>query len=202
MGSVGRHSYLRPRNRHGGVIVLSDLIDDEFAPEFGAVEDYLLAVLRPLEAEVPDLRVVAYIEADDAFSEHQNHILARRVPGAFANASFGSNEERFVQRGMIRIETFTNDGQDGNGDLRGSKLQEICRRRLLTVYRKQVVVPGVGHLCELRNSSPAHRTSDWQSSTGVVQYANLPHNMHRYETTYGIIMRPASNPVDPLAIFQ
>lgn len=167
-------------------------------PTFGPVENLICALLKPVEQFVPGLRISPWIENYEAF--HTPYVVVRKESGAFASDVFGDPDSTYLQRAVIHIETFTDDP---DGDQKGAWLQEILRVRLRTCWKKSIVVPGLGHIGRVRISSPPHRATDWATSTGVVQYANLPKNMHRYEATYGILVRPPLGfKPDPTEFFQ
>lgn len=174
---------------------LDDLLGGD--PTFAPVEDLVVALLKPVEQFVPGLRISPWIENYSGY--HLPYVVVRREAGAFASDVFGDPDTTFVQRAVIHIETFT---ADPDGDRKGAWLQEILRVRLRTCWKKGIVVPGLGHIGRVRVSSPPHRATDWATSTGVVQYANLPKNTHRYEATYGLITRPPLDvQPDPLQLF-
>lgn len=174
---------------------LSDLLDDHL-PAFAPIEDLMLAIFRPLEDEIPGLVVCTKIPANASLPL----IMVRREPGAFSSDSFGNaRDSRFLDRAVVKVDTFVG-GIDADAD--SALLQDIIRRRFFTVLKRQTTYPGMGHLVYLKLSAPAHSTSDWATSTGVVQYASLPKGWKRYESTYGLIVKPDFNssrdPLDPI----
>lgn len=174
-------------------MALIDLLEGQ---QFGPVEDLLLELLWPLEDEIPGLMIRSLIPDDVTCP----FVLVRREPGAYSSASFGlAGDDRFIERAVVKINTFT---QDPDGDARGALLQDVIRRRLQACWWRQIVVPGLGAIARIQTSAPAQRVSDWATSTGVVQYANLPQNSHRYEATFGLAIRPSRTSRDPLALFE
>lgn len=172
-------------------MALSDIAS---VPQFSPLEDLILALLRPLEDEIPGLKVRTMYEENVTTP----FILVRRISGAYASSQFGKGEERFVQRAVLAVQVIT---EDPNGDEKGAVLSELIRRVLTTAWLHQVVVPGAGSIATLVTLNPPHRASDWMTGTEVLQYANLPQQMHRYETEYGLILRPPHDPPDPLELF-
>jgi hypothetical protein len=176
-------------------MAFTDLVGE--MPVFPAPEDLILSLVKPLEAYIAHLRVDTWIPKNTRLPL----VLLREEAHAFASDSFTPDSDpRFTRRYGFSVETFT---EGINGDVAGARLQEIVYARLFTALRKQEVVEGVGYLTELTTLSPARRASDWATSTGVVQYANLPKGYHRYEASYGIgIRRDKAHPIDPLALFE
>lgn len=175
-------------------MALDDLID---FPHFSPVEDLILAIVRPLEDELPGLKVRTIYEGKENFSTP--YVLVRRVPAPFASSQFGQGEERFIQRAALAIQVIT---EDPDGDEKAAQLSEVIRRVLLTAWHRGTVVPKIGSIAHIVTLAPPHRVSDWATGTAIVQYATLPQNMHRYETEYGLILRPALDAEDPLALFR
>lgn len=158
------------------------------APLFAPPEDILLAIFRPLEAEIPGLVVTSRIPDDEDMTTPM--ILCRSGTGSWNSDSFQGDETRFVRRFIADIQVFTDDPE---GDKKAALLSELAYQRLRTVQRRQIVFPGLGHLAYVRTSTPAHQVPDWATSTGVNQYANLNKGMYRYEAKYGIAVRPDFN---------
>lgn len=168
-------------------------------PTFGRIETLVGAVLEPIKFDIPGVTILPYIEGREVFSTP--YIEYRREPGAWASDSF-AGDYRFSRRALVSIDTFTEDGDDGNGDARGALLQEIVMQYLLRAWRDQTVVTGCGSINRLVVTSPAHRTNDWATGNQVVQYSSLPKGMHRYESTVGLDISPdRTNPPDLLALF-
>jgi hypothetical protein len=125
----------------------------------------------------------------------------RKEPGAWSSSSF-TGDYRFFRRALVSVDTFTDDGDDGNGDARGAALQELAFQALLKAQARQTVVPGSGSISRIVLTSPAHQTNDWATGSQVVRYAALPKGMYRYEMTVGLEIRPdLNNPPDPLTLF-
>lgn len=172
---------------------LDDLLN---GPQFAPVEDLLLELLWPLEDEIPGL-IIRSLIPDGVTCPF---VLVRREPGAYSSASFGfAGDDRFLMRSVVKVNTFT---ADPDGDAKGALLQDVIRRRLSACHHRQVVVPEMGSIARIQTSAPAQRVSDWATSTGVVQYANLPKGAHRYEATYGLVVRAAHTTRNPLAVFE
>lgn len=144
--------------------------------EFEPIEDFFLPVLR--DGLGPSVTVGATIPQDTPFP----FVLARRLPGSFEFSSDG----RFLEGGLLLINTFT-VGIDGDAD--GARLQEAVRVVLRNAWLNRVIVPGVGHLYGIRRVAEPHRSPDWATSVGPVQYADLPSDTWRYESSYAFGLR-------------
>lgn len=152
--------------------------------EFDPIEDFMLAVLRQ---QLPDVQCYSLIpEAPPAF-----FIAARRVPVL----GDWEGDERFVDVASMSVECFA---QDPDGDEKGAILSEAARVGLRNAWRANITIPNRGSLTRCTMRSEPTRKSDWATSTGPVQYADLPNAWIRYETTYDLIIRkPRTGSVTP-----
>jgi hypothetical protein len=152
--------------------------------ELSPVEDIMLHVLRA-EIQTPHgISVQSLIEIDQTFPL----VLVRRGPG------FGEweGDTRFTDVADIIVTTFA---PDPNGDEDASILAEVCRVVLRDAWLDQTVVPGRGHIFRCQMTSAPRRVTDWATSSGPVQYADLPTGVWRYETEYNIgIRKPRTTP--------
>lgn len=143
--------------------------------EFSPVEDVMLAVLRDAITTIP---VQSLIEAD----QQAPFILVRREP------SFGQwdGDARFVDAAYVVVETFC---KDPDGDEDAARLAEAVRVVLIRAAARQKVYPGLGNIAKVEMTSAPRRAPDWATSTGPVQYADLPTGLWRYETKYRVEIR-------------
>lgn len=143
--------------------------------EFSPVEDLVLAILR---ADLPDVPSYSLIpnETPDFF------VLTRRVPML---GDWGG-DERFVDAGRFIIHAFTSDP---DGDEKGAILSEAVRVVMRNAGRERRSIPGKGSITELRLIAEPTRKTDWATSSGPVQFADLPTGYWRYESTYQIAAR-------------
>ena len=149
--------------------------------ELSPVEDLMLAILRD---GLPGMNVQSLIADDQVFPL----VLVRRSP------SFGGNpaDTRFTDAASLAIHVFV---PDPNGDEDAAILSEVVRVLLRNAWLDQRVVPGRGHIVRLELTSPPRRVTDWATSSGPVQYADLPTGIWRYETGYAVeIRKPANHP--------
>lgn len=126
-------------------------------------------------------------------------IIARRDPKNGAPGT--TKDEANLRPALVTISCIT-EGLEA--EAKGEQIMEAIHHALLMAVREQWVVQGHGSISEIRNRSPYSRKSDWQSSTGIVQYASLPKEYVRMEAVYLLMLRPPrpstiTNPYIPLA---
>lgn len=143
--------------------------------EMSPVEDILLAILRQ---GLPDVTICSLI-ADDP---PPFFVLVRRNPGI----GNWDGDPRFIDAGRFVVQTFT---QDPDGDYNGAILSEAVRVVLRTAWLEHWSFPGLGSVLEITMHQEPSRRTDWATSVGPVQYADLPTGYWRYETTYEIKIR-------------
>ncbi|MEV4642771.1 hypothetical protein AB0J80_36060 [Actinoplanes sp. NPDC049548] len=143
--------------------------------ELSPIEDVMLHVLRE---GLPGIAVNSLI-ADD---QHFPLVLVRRL------ASFGNwgGDERFTDQADIAVHCFV---EDPDGDEDAALLSEAVRVALRNAWRRNAHIPGRGYLVKAQMVSAPRRATDWATSTGPVQYADLPTRVHRYETQYRLTIR-------------
>jgi hypothetical protein len=143
--------------------------------EFSPVEDIMLTILR---AGLPDIPVYSLIpeEAPPAF------VLVRRLHGM----GQWNGDPRFTDSGRFFVHTFT---EDPDGDEKGALLSEAVRVVLRNAWLDHVSVPGRGSVIAIKMLSEPSRKTDWATSSGPVQFADLPTGFWRYESTYEIAIR-------------
>jgi hypothetical protein len=153
----------------------TDLPPSVFAlVEMSPVEDVLLDILRQ---GLPDVPIQSLI-ADDP---PPFFVLVRRTNGL----GDWDGDPRFIDSGRFVVQTFT---QDPDGDYKGAILQEACRVVLRTAWLEHWTTEK-GSVIEITLHQEPSRRTDWATSTGPVQYADLPTGYWRYESTYEIKIR-------------
>jgi hypothetical protein len=143
--------------------------------QFTPVEDLILAILREALPSIDCLSLIPdNVEA--------TFVLVRRVP------SFGqwTGDPRFVDVGRFAIHVYTTDP---DGDEKGAVLSEAIRVALFNAWRSHKVIPGKGSIIKLRMVAEPVRKTDWATSSGPVQFADLPTGVWRYETQYTVEAR-------------
>lgn len=141
--------------------------------EFTPAEDFMLRILRE---GLPEVRVQSLIPLDATYPM----VVVRRT----ANFGDWEGDSRFIDVAHIDVQCFT---EDPDGDADGAILSEAVR----CVLRDAVgtVIPGYGTFAKCRMTDDPRRVTDWATSTGPVQYADLPTGVWRYETGYRVSFR-------------
>lgn len=153
-------------------------------PVFGLVEDLMLGILRPAFAGTN-------VTVASTFTEGMGvpAVIARQDKKS-GNAVIYSGDARFLRPALLSIDAICT-GPDADQD--AGMLQEAVTQIIMRAQREQTVVPGVGYISAIENVGNAARSSDWATSTGVVQYASLPQGAVRYDSTMRLYIRPDTN---------
>lgn len=139
------------------------------------VEDMLLAILRE---GLPDVEIYSLIPEDAP----ANFVLIRRLSGL----GEWDGDPRFTDTGRFIIHTYT---ADPDGDYKGAVLSEAVRVVLRNAWMAKWSRPDLGSVIEIVMTTEPSRKTDWATSSGPVQYADLPTGYWRYESTYHIHVR-------------
>lgn len=150
-------------------------------PIFGSLERLMLGIFEPY-FEGTDVNVTPLFEEGMALP----CVVARNDPAAGSARAFRA-DFRFLRPAILSVDTITTGI---NADDDAAILQEACRIAMQEAWEQQIVVPGVGYIAKIENSTSASRKSDWATSTGPVQYASLPRGATRYEANYRLLVRP------------
>lgn len=145
--------------------------------ELTPIEDIILTVLRE---RIPDFDFRSLIPDLDRVPFAQ----VRRLAGGGA---FGA-DPRFGDSGRFAIHVFT---KDPDGDEKGALISDGIRVALRDAAAVNWGNPGIGWIVKLQMDTEPIRKSDWATSSGPVQYADLPAGHWRYETGYSIQIRKA-----------
>lgn len=139
-------------------------------------EDIVLGILRDV---IPELHFTSLIDQDCPTP----FVLVRGVvsPGRFGV------DERFQHEVFFTCESFTS-GLDGDRD-GGVILNAVVRRLYEAALRNTPVYDGLGWLNEVELISAPARKSDWATSEGPVQYADLPSDYVRYICTFRALVK-------------
>lgn len=145
--------------------------------EMMPVEDLMLNIFRD---KLPDLPIFSLIPFDlhdlDFFS------IVRRVPmtGAWRG------DERFIDTAYAAFHVFT---RDPDADEKGAAISEAVRITLREAVQEQKSYPDLGYLKQARLITEPARRTDWATSSGPVQFADLPQGYFRYESQYAVSIR-------------
>lgn len=143
------------------------------------VEDVVVPILRD---GLPGIPVKTLIERNPDIP----FILVRRINGPM---NYGG-DERFIDIATVAVHAFA---EDPNGDEDAAWLAEAARVVLFNAWRDNVEVPGRGRISHFQCNERPRRVSDWATSSGPVQYADLPTGVWRYEARYLIEIRSPIN---------
>lgn len=144
--------------------------------DFTPVESIALAVLRRGLPDVPSFSLVPK-DTPTFF------VLVRRSPG------LGSwrGDERVLDEGGVIVHVYA---EDPDGDEKGSVISEAVRKVFQRAFLEHWKFEGLGSINVLRMTSEPTRVTDWITSVGPVQFADLPMGDWRYETRYAIRINP------------
>lgn len=160
-----------------------------FVPVFGSPVDLIMTILEPLKAK--GVHIYPAFE-DNMILPAVIPLLSRRS----GQAGFAAASVVHTRVALLELNTIT-DGPDA--DELADQLQEAARKLILEAWLNQTEVPGAGVINRIDNSTMATAVSDWQTSSGVVQYANLPNGAQRFEAVYRLLLRPprSTQPLNP-----
>jgi|GEM_PF-1514630 len=142
--------------------------------EFPPVEDVILPILR---SALPGVDVGTLI--DSGHPDMFPFVLVRAY-SAIGGGGWGG-DERFLESAPFSVHTFT-DGVEA--DREGALLSEAARCALRDASLGRLVIPDVAAVIKITMTSRPRRVPDWATSTGPVQYADLPAGTTRYESIY------------------
>ena len=97
-----------------------------------------------------------------------------------------SGDPRFIDSGPVRINVFC-DGPDA--DVEAFLISEAIRVMMLEASLERWNFPGLGSIVNITMSTEPADVKDWATATGVVQFADLPENVIRFETVYQMTIR-------------
>ena len=101
-----------------------------------------------------------------------------------------SGDPRFIDTGLIRISVFA---AGPNAEDYGVFISEAIRVMMLKAHMDRWHFPGLGSILHIEMRVEPTESTDWATSTGVVQFADLPKGVLRYETVYKMTIRRPSN---------
>ena len=146
--------------------------------ELHPVEDIMLRCLR--EA-MPTSPIYSKIPFDQA-TLGDYFILVRRLPGW----GMWDGDARFVDFAGVGVHVFT---KDPNADMKAALISEAVRVAIRDAAKKRAYYPGLGGLVKTRMDEEPVRRTDWATSAGPVQFADLPAGYQRYEARYSVWIR-------------
>lgn len=144
--------------------------------EFSPIEDLVKAYLEP---QLAPISVVTAIEPSPPFP----YVLVRRLS---TDGDWTGDARGFYDSAKLAVHVYTGDP---DGDLKGSLLSEAIRVLLRDAVAQRWVHPDLGCFTKVRMTMEPTRRPDWATSTGPVQYADLPTGSWRYESHYELTIR-------------
>lgn len=149
--------------------------------EYTPLEDWIIRVLRPVltphgisvQPQIPDEPELPLV-------------LPRRM------ASFGSYDgdpRGLLDRYRFAVHVYVDNP---NADQKAAVYSEIVRSILIKAGQSGWYDPELGAITKITMTEAPARSSDWATSQGPVQYADLPVGVQRYETHYHLTARPPS----------
>lgn len=144
--------------------------------EFPPIEDVLIELLRDQLFGIP---VYTLIPEHPPFP----FVMARRLGNQVVN---WNGDPRFVDHARFSVQAFATDP---DGDEKAALISEAIRVILRGHWLAHTTLQGLGSVAKLTMASAPTRVTDWATSTGPVQYADLPTDVWRYETQYNLWFR-------------
>lgn len=80
-----------------------------------------------------------------------------------------------------------------SGEMQGALLSEAVRVAFRDAWVNKRIYPGIAAIAKTTQERRPRRVSDFATSAGPVQYADLPTGYWRYESEYRIAYRPLLN---------
>lgn len=97
-----------------------------------------------------------------------------------------SGDPRFIDSGPVRINVFC-AGPDA--DVEAFLISEAIRVMMLEASLERWNFPGLGSIVNITMSTEPADVNDWATATGIVQFADLPEGVIRFETVYQMTIR-------------
>lgn len=148
---------------------------------FGPVEDLALTILRDYFKDA-DVNVASVFREDMRLPA----VVARQDKKS-GTSNVYATDPRFNRVSLVSIDVIC-EGPDADQD--APMLHEAVKDAFMRAWFDQTTVEGVGYIQKIENIGTPSRSSDWATSTGVVQYASLPQGAVRYDNTMRIFIRP------------
>ena len=151
--------------------------------EMSPMEDIALYILRHELPDIPVYTLIPETVTEDAF------ILVRR---AFPFGDW-KGDSRFLDAGRVEVHIYAQDTPGTTGDARGALIGDAVRVAFRDAFVKNLYVPGRGWVTRTRMVGEPVRKTDWATSAGPVQYADLPEGFWRYEAKFFLTVRRELN---------
>lgn len=142
---------------------------------FQPFEDLLRAIF---ERGMPDVKFVTRVP------ERMSYPLV--FGERFVQQAGWDGDPRFIDSGPIRINVFT---EGPNAELEAYYISEAIRVLFNQVHRERWYFKGLGGILNLSMEVEPADAKDWATATGVVQFADKPKGVSRFETVYRMTIR-------------
>ena len=149
--------------------------------QYSPLEDFVIRALAPT-LEPHGFAVLALIEDEPTLP----FVQVRRLSSW---GYWGGDPRGLLDRHRFAIQVFT---EDPDGDQKGALYSEIVRAVLQKASDEHWSDPEIGIITNIKMTEAPNRVSDWATSQGPVQYADLPVGTYRYESQYSALTRPPS----------
>lgn len=143
--------------------------------QFYPYEDILRAMF---ERGMPEIRFETYLP------ERMTYPIV--TGGRFLPGGAWSGDPRFIDSGPIKINVFT-EGPDA--DIEAFLISEAIRVMFLEASLERWNFPGKGSIVSIDMQSEPTDSDDWATSAGIVQFADLPEQVTRFETVFRMTIR-------------
>lgn len=140
------------------------------ARRFAPATSLVLALLRPALAPTPVVSLMP-----DLTVTPPPVVMARRVPGP------GAYDPRGYDQAVIDVQCWHTSDRDADD------LADACRGALITAWRTQRAVAGMGHIAAYTERAAPALLSDSTQGRGPF----TPKLIYRYQATYVLGLRPA-----------
>ena len=140
-------------------------------------EDIMLSIF---ERGMPDLAVHSLVPPSE-YLEYPFVLVRRQAP-----VGHWSGDPRFVDVGRINLSVFA---EDPDGENKAILISEAIRVMFREAWREHWNFPGLGSIVSIRMIQEPNRVPDWATATGAVQFADLPGNVWRAESSYTVAVR-------------
>lgn len=136
---------------------------------FAPATSLVLEILRPAIAPVP----IQGLQPDLTLTPPPV-AMARRVPGG------GAYDPRGYDRAVIDAQNWHTTDRDADD------LADAIRAALITAWRTQLVIPGMGYIAHYEETAAPALLPDSAQGSGT----STPKNTYRYQATYTLGLRP------------
>lgn len=147
------------------------------AVELFPIEDIMLALF---ERGLPQLTVHSLIPPSE-YLEYPFVLVRRQSP-----VGNWRGDPRFIDVARVQLSVYT---EDPDGENKAILISEAIRVMLKRAWLEHWNFPGLGSITQIKMVEEPNRVPDWATSIGPVQFADLPGNVWRAESTYIVTIR-------------